>query len=258
MRLKPLSSKGEIFKLPSGELVLLPFEILPWKSNPGGIIIRMGDSTYWFLGDGTYDGPELHFGKRPNEHEEGRIQKLLDQGRSNIGTPPDKPYFSSADDGDLKLEVYDGEGIPREEFSQKQTHASYLAEIPDEGGGEGIRGRSGGIAIPEGMECLEDASGGFRDADSQAAFLYNVFNELKVSDVVVAGIDRKGGEVQAFGMRKGKAEAWQLSSVVMAATKLDGVVSFAQLGRPPLKVYDCCASTSHDKWNHPRDAREVK
>lgn len=258
MRLKPLSSRGEVFKLPSGEVVLLPFEVLPWRSNPGGVVIRLGDSTYWFLADGKYDGPELHFSRHPNEHEEGRLQRLLDLGRDNIGKAPEKLYFSNAQEGDLKMEVYDGEGIPHEALSEKSKATTYIAETPDEGGAEGLRGKQLGIGVPEGMECLDDATGGFENADGLGAFLYNVFNELKVSDVVVVGIDKKKGEVKAFGLRKGSAQAWQLSSVIVAATKMDGVMSFAQLGRPPLKVYDCCASTSHDKWNHPRNAGEGK
>lgn len=236
MRLKPVTSKGEVFVLPSGEVALLPFEVIPWTNNPGGVIIRVGETTYWFDPDGNYDGPEMRLPlESRNEHTEAKVNALLDQGKDNRGKPPDNSYFDEQEEDEIHLTRYDEAGIPRE------------VQIKDEPSGMSL-------ATPGGFEALDDFSHGFKDPRDLGAFVYNVFNELRVSDVIVAGINRKDRKVNAIEVKKGEISVDDAAYIQILAGLNDGVMSFARLGRPPAKAGKCCAEGKHSRWNHPRRA----
>lgn len=240
MRLRPVTSRGEVFVLPDGAVTLLPFEVLPWTNQPGGVIIRIGETTYWFDPDGRYDGPEMRLppGSR-NEHAEAKVNALLTEGRKNRGKPPERSYFDLERGDDITMERYDDEGIPR--------------KVPLEAEGDGMA-----LAVPEGFEALDDFSRGFRSPKDLGAFIYNVFNELRVSDVIVAGIRRKDRKVDAVRLRKGEVSVDDAAYVQILAALHDGVMSFAELGRPPAETAKCCAGEKHGRWNHPRRTPEKK
>lgn len=102
MKFRDFASKGEVFKLPNGKMVLLPLEVINGKS--GGVIFRIGDNTYWFYPDKekkylVYDGHEC---KCSGDDESKKMRtpewqqeyvRLAQQALENRGKKPDDSYF---------------------------------------------------------------------------------------------------------------------------------------------------------------------
>jgi hypothetical protein len=88
--LMKFQSQGEVFMLPDGTPTLLAFEILPMEN--GALVIRIGETTYWFAADGKYDGVEVNTICSDPLFEE-TLNRLLERGKSNRGKAPE-PYFT--------------------------------------------------------------------------------------------------------------------------------------------------------------------
>lgn len=83
-------SLGEIFLLPDGTAMLMPVEVIPLED--GQIVLRIGQTTYWFEKDGSYGGAEIKSVCSDPLYEES-VVKLLEKALRNRGREPE-PYFT--------------------------------------------------------------------------------------------------------------------------------------------------------------------
>lgn len=100
IKLKPFVSRGEVFALPDGTITTMPVQL--FKTDVS-IVMRVGDTCYFFTHEGVYDGPELHL-KNPRQAEQAA--QLLAETQGNIGKQPETAYFQVGSRG------YDAEMAP--------------------------------------------------------------------------------------------------------------------------------------------------
>ena len=84
-----MQSLGEVFMMPDNTVELLPIELIPLED--GRVVFRVGNTTYWFAADGSYEGAEMNVLCVDPLYEEN-VLKLGTQARKNIGREPE-PYF---------------------------------------------------------------------------------------------------------------------------------------------------------------------
>jgi hypothetical protein len=98
IRLQPFVSAGETILRKDGSMEVVPMQLFPRRG--GGAILRIGDSTFWFNDDGSYDGPEHSFpNRRLTEIEAMEISKLLEGCKESRGLAPERPYFEPGTEG---------------------------------------------------------------------------------------------------------------------------------------------------------------
>jgi hypothetical protein len=108
IHLKPFVSSGEVFLVP-GEAtpIIVPMQL--FQTSGGAVVLRIGDTTYWFDANGKYDGPEMNVRAVPTPEKIAEIAQLLDDCVPNKGQAPATSYFGPGCPG------YDAEvaGWPR-------------------------------------------------------------------------------------------------------------------------------------------------
>lgn len=90
-KIEPFVSRGEPVLRSDGTLEMVPVQLI--DAGDGRSIFRVGDTTFWFTKEGTYDGTEHAFRRRLSDDEIKRVEEMLRQAPKNRGLPPDIPYF---------------------------------------------------------------------------------------------------------------------------------------------------------------------
>jgi len=98
IRLQPFVSAGETIVRKDGTMEVVSMQLFP--RSGGGAILRIGDSTFWFNDDGSYDGPEHSFpNRRLTEIEALEMSELLEGCKESRGLAPESPYFEPGTEG---------------------------------------------------------------------------------------------------------------------------------------------------------------
>lgn len=107
--LQPFLSRGEVVKLrPEDKAVLVPVQLFR-GSQHGSAILRVGETTFWFV-DGEYDGTEAHL---KGEAEAPEVTALLEQSAKNRGLAPARAYFQSGTPGyEAETAAWPGGDLP--------------------------------------------------------------------------------------------------------------------------------------------------
>jgi hypothetical protein len=108
-------------------------EVVPMQLfalSGGGYCLRIGNSSYWFDRDGSYDGPEHNFpGKSLTPEEAMEVEALLDGCQQTRHEAPETPYFDRGTKGwEAEIAGWPAEGR-KQEIAIAQAEA--MARLSD-------------------------------------------------------------------------------------------------------------------------------